>query len=205
MTKIAINTFMTLDGVAQAPGGPDEDTTDGFEHGGWQVPFSTEQLGEIIGPWHDTDGMLLGRRTYDIFAEYWPNVPADHEEAPIAKVLNEQPKYVASRTLDTLKWENSTLLGDDVVSAVENLKKQDLGVLAVVGSLDFAQTLIRHNLIDEFRLTIHPVVLGTGKRLFRDGSMPSALELVSSQTTDAGIVACVYRNTGAPEYGSFAL
>jgi dihydrofolate reductase len=206
MSTIAINTFLTLDGVAQAPGGPSEDTSDGFEHGGWQVPYFTEQLGEIIGPWHTSaDGLLLGRRTYDIFAGHWPHVPTDHEDAAMAKVINERRKYVASRTLDTVEWQNSTLLGDDVVDAVEALKKRDLGELVVVGSLDFAQTLIRHKLIDEYRLTIFPVVLGTGKRLFTDGGTPAGLELVSTQTTDAGVIACVYRAAGAPTYGTFAL
>ena len=206
MSKIAINTFLTLDGVAQAPGGPSEDTSDGFKHGGWQVPFFTEQLGEIIGPWHTSaDGLLLGRRTYDIFAAHWPHVPADHDDAEMAKIINEQPKYVASRTLDTVEWQNSTLLRDDAVEAVEDLKKQDLGELVVVGSIDFAQTLIRHGLIDEYRLTIFPVVVGTGKRLFDDGGAPAGLELVSSQTTDAGVIACVYRAAGAPTYGSYEL
>jgi dihydrofolate reductase len=206
VSTIAINTFMTLDGVAQAPGGPNEDHDGGFEHGGWQVPMFTEQLGDIIGPWHTgAGGLLLGRRTYEIFAAHWPNVPADHPDAGMAKILNETPKFVASRTLGTADWQNTTVLDGDVVAAVEELKKRDLGELQVIGSLDFAQTLIRHDLIDEYRLTVFPVVLGTGKRLFGDGTIPASLQLVSTQTTDAGVLACVYRPTGKPAYGSWEL
>jgi dihydrofolate reductase len=206
MSTIAINTFLTLDGVGQAPGGPDEDRDGGFEHGGWQAPHFTAQLGEIVGAWHTgSGGLLLGRRTYEIFAGYWPKVPADHESAPMAKILNEAPKFVASHTLKTLDWHNSTVLDDDVPAAVRELKSQDLGELLVIGSLEFAQTLIRHNLIDEYRLTVFPVVLGTGKRLFGDGAIPTGLKLVSSQTTDAGVIACIYHPDGKPTYGSHEL
>ena len=206
MSTIAINSFLTLDGVGQAPGGPDEDRDGGFEHGGWQVPHFTEQLGGIVGEWHSGfGGLLLGRRTYEIFAAHWPNVPADHDDAAMAKVLNEAPKFVASRTLDSADWDNSTLLDADVPAAVAELKERDLGELLVIGSLDLAQTLIRHDLVDEYRLTVFPVVLGTGKRLFGDGAVPSGLELVSTRTTDGGVVACVYRPVGKPAYGSFAL
>lgn len=201
MSTIAINMFLTLDGVAQAPGAPDEDRDGGFEHGGWQVPFFTQRLGaEIVGPWHENPGaLLLGRKTYEIFAGYWPHMGDD----PMAKILNEAPKYVASRTLTSVDWANSSLLGDDVVTAVTDLKTKDLGEIQVLGSVDLAQTLIRHRLIDEFRLTVFPVVLGTGKRLF-EGAVPTGLELVSTQTID-GVVACVYRPTGAPTYGTFGL
>ncbi|MET0235027.1 MAG: dihydrofolate reductase family protein [Kibdelosporangium sp.] len=206
MSTIAINTFLTLDGVGQAPGGPREDQDGGFEHGGWQAPYFTEQLGDIVGAWHlGAGGLLLGRRTYEIFAGFWPQVPADHENAAYAKVLNEVPKFVASRTLGSVGWHNSTLLGDDVPAAVAELKKQDLGELQVLGSLDLARTLIRHNLIDEYRLTVFPVVLGTGKRLFSTGTVPAGLELVSTQTTDAGVIGCVYRPAGKPTYGSYDL
>jgi dihydrofolate reductase len=205
MSTIAINTFMTLDGVAQAPGGSEEDRADGFEHGGWQAPFFTEQLGDIVGAWHQPGPLLLGRRTYDIFAGYWPHVPADHEAAGMATILNEAPKYVASRTHRSFDWANTTHLGDDVPAAVARLKERDLGEIKVLGSLDLAQTLIGHDLIDEYRLTVFPVVLGTGKRLFGAGAVPSGLKLVSSQTTDAGVVACVYRPVGKPTYGSYDL
>jgi dihydrofolate reductase len=203
MSTVIINTFLTLDGVAQAPGGPEEDRESGFTHGGWQVPFFTEQLGAIIGPWFANPGaMLLGRRTYDIFAGYWPHIAADHGDAPMAKILNETPKYVASRTVTSLEWENSHLLDANVPAAVAELKKQDLGEIHVHGSLDLARTLIQHDLVDEYRLTVFPVVLGTGKRLFGDGTVPGSLALVSAQTTDAGVVACVYRRAGEVRYGS---
>jgi dihydrofolate reductase len=206
MTTIAVHTFMTLDGIAQAPGGPNEDVDGGFPHGGWQVPYFTEQSGEIIARWQpQADGLLLGRKTYDIFAAHWPNVPADHEHAHIAKVLNSVPKFVASRTVSSLAWENSTLLGADVPAAVAELKRRDLGELQVIGSLDLAQTLIRHNLVDEYRLLVYPLVLGTGKRLFEPGTLPVGLSLVSTETTDNGVMANVYRPAGDVSYGSFAL
>ena len=204
MSTLAINMFLTLDGVAQAPGGPDEDRDSGFEHGGWQVPHFTEQLGtEVIGPWYANPGaLLLGRKTYEIFAGYWPNIAPDHPNHPMAKILNDVPKFVASRTLTSADWSGSTVLDGDVVTAVTELKSRDLGEIQVIGSLGLAQTLIRHGLVDEYRLTIFPVVLGTGKRLFGDGAVPSGLKLVSSQTTDGGVIAAVYRPTGAPEYGA---
>lgn len=206
MSTIAINTFLTLDGVAQAPGGPDEDRDAGFEHGGWQVPHFTPQLGEeIVGPWHANPGaLLLGRKTYEIFAGFWPHVGEDHDDYPMAKILNEAPKFVASHTLTSADWHNTTVLDGDVVAAVRALKAKDIGEIQVIGSIDLARTLIRHRLIDEFRLTVFPVVLGTGKRLF-DGVVPTGLELVSTRTTDAGVVACVYRQKGVPEYGSYSL
>lgn len=206
MSTIAIYTFMTLDGVAQSPGMPEEDPSNGFTHGGWQAPLFTEELGAIIGSWHaSANGLLLGRRTYEILGAHWPTVPADHEHAPFAKILNETPKYVASTTLEAPGWGPSTVLDGDVVAAVTALKEQDLGELLVIGSLDFAQTLIRHNLIDEYRLAVFPVVLGTGKKLFGGGTVPAGLTLVSSQTTGAGVFTGVYRPTGAPVFGTHAL
>ncbi|MEV4314064.1 dihydrofolate reductase family protein [Actinocrispum sp. NPDC049592] len=206
MSTIVINTFVTLDGVAQAPGGPEEDRTGGFELGGWTVPLFTEQVGALIGPWHTGAGaLLLGRRTYDIFASHWPKVPADHEEAPMAEILTSTPKFVASRGSASLDWENSTQLAGDLPTAVAELKEQDLGEIQVLGSLDLAQTLIRHDLIDEYRLAVFPVVLGSGKRLFGDGAIPSGLELVSTQATDSGVVGMVYRRSGKPTFGSFML
>ncbi|HEX6354822.1 dihydrofolate reductase family protein [Actinophytocola sp.] len=203
MGTLVINTFLTLDGVAQAPGAPDEDGSNDFTHGGWQVPLFTDQVGEIVGRWQQLDGgLLLGRKTYDIFAAHWPHIADDHEHAEIARSLNAAPKYVASRTVTSLAWQNSTLLGADVPAEVAALKeKQDLHV---IGSLDLAQTLIRHDLIDEYRLMVFPVVLGTGKRLFADGAVPATLELVSTETTDKGVIASVYRSAGKVSYGSFA-
>jgi dihydrofolate reductase len=206
MTTIVLHTFLTLDGVAQAPGTPDEDRDGGFPHGGWQVPYFTERQRELVTQWQQgAGGLLLGRRTYDLFAGHWPNVPDDHAHAEIARMLNAAPKYVASRTLTSLTWQNSTLLDADVPTAVGKLKEQDLGELQVIGSLNLAQTLIRHNLVDEYRLMTYPVLLGTGKRLFADGTVPTGLALVSTETTTAGVTASVYRPAGAVTYGSFGL
>jgi len=206
MSTIIVNTFLTLDGVAQAPGGPDEDREHTFEHGGWQVPYFSEQLGEIVGPWFAKPGaLLLGRKTYEIFNAHWPHVGADHADADMAAILNAAPKFVASRTLSSVDWANSTLLSDDVPTAVKDLKSRDLGEIHVHGSIGLVQTLMRHDLVDEYRLTVFPVVLGTGKRLFGDGTVPAGLELVSAQSTDAGVVACVYRPAGAPSYGAYTL
>lgn len=205
MSTIAINMFLTLDGVAQAPGATDEDLDGGFAHGGWQVPFFTEQLGEIVGEWHTgAGGFLLGRRTYELFAGHWPHVPADHEHAGMAKIINGTPRYVASRTLTESDWAGTTFL-PDAVAAVKQLKARDLGQLVVIGSVGLAQALIANDLVDEYRLTTFPVVLGTGKRLFGGGTVPAGLRLVSSRTTDGGVIAAVYRPVGAPRYGSFAL
>jgi dihydrofolate reductase len=206
MSTIAINMFMTLDGVAQAPGEPEEDRSGAFPHGGWQVPYFTEEHGEIVSRWQQrAGGLLLGRRTYDIFAAHWPHVPADHEHADFAAVLNGLPKFVASRTLASADWQNTTVLDGDVPTAVAELKRRDLGELLVIGSLDLAQTLIRHDLVDEYRLLVYPVLLGTGKRLFAGGTVPAGLALVSTETTANGVTASVYRPAGPVSYGSFAL
>lgn len=203
MSTIIINMFLTLDGVAQAPGAPDEDLDSGFEHGGWQVPFFTDEQGEFVN--RPAGGLLLGRRTYDIFAAHWPNVPADHEHAEIARTFNAMPKYVASRSATSLSWQNSSVLPGDVPTAVAALKEQDLGELHVIGSLDLAQTLIRCGLVDEYRLLVYPLLLGTGKRLFAEGTVPAGLSLVSVEAVGGGVVASVYRTGGAVSYGSFAL
>jgi dihydrofolate reductase len=206
MSTVIINMFLTLDGVAQAPGAPEEDRSGGFEHGGWQVPFFTEEQGELVSRWQQpAGGLLLGRRTYDIFAAHWPNVPADHEHAGVAAVLNAMPKYVASRSVTSLSWQNSSLLSGDVPTAVAALKEQDLGELHVIGSLDLAQTLIRADLVDEYRLLVYPLLLGTGKRLFAEGTVPAGLSLVSTETVGKGVTASVYRRAGAVSHGSFAL
>lgn len=204
MSTIAITTYLSLDGVAQAPGTPDEDRDGGFAHGGWQVPYFSAEQGELVGRWlGQAGGLLLGRRTYDGFAGHWPHVPADHEHAGFAEVLNSLPKYVASRGRPVLSWRNSTLLGPDVVAAVAELKAQDLGELQVIGSLDFAQTLMAHDLVDEYRLLVYPLVLGSGKRLFAGGTR--GLSLVSTEAVGNGVTASVYRPAGAVTHGSFAL
>ncbi|WP_405759617.1 dihydrofolate reductase family protein [Streptomyces sp. NBC_01420] len=201
MRKIIVSTFLTLDGVMQAPGGPDEDPESGFPHGGWQKPTSDEEVGEAISGWYeDTDAMLLGRKTYDIFAGYWPT--ADPAE-PFTERMNGMHKYVASRTLTSVDWQNSTLLTGDTAEAVRRLKETEGRNINVVGSGDLAQTLMRENLVDEYRLTIHPVILGSGKRLFADGTVPTALEPVSVTGTKGGTVLAVYRTTGKPTYDSY--
>ncbi|MER5732021.1 dihydrofolate reductase family protein [Streptomyces sp. NPDC002138] len=201
MRKIIVCTFLTLDGVMQAPGGPDEDAASGFEHGGWQKAVSDEEVGAGIADWYrHSDAMLLGRKTYEIFASYWPRAdPAN----PFTDRMNSTRKYVASRTLTSVEWQNSTLLEGDVVDAVRTLKASDGGNINVVGSGDLAQTLMRHDLVDEYRLTIHPVIIGTGKRLFADGAIPSALEPVSVSTTKGGTVLGIYRPSGKPGYDSY--
>ncbi|HEY7597191.1 MAG TPA: dihydrofolate reductase family protein [Actinophytocola sp.] len=205
MSTIVVDTFLTLDGVMQAPGGQEEDPESGFTHGGWQGQFFDDETGEFVGKGiAKTEGLLLGRKTYDIFAGFWPHVPDDHPDAQIARKFDAIPKYVASRTLKSVEWQNSMLLGDDVPGAVVKLKEQPGGEIHVIGSGDLAQTLIRHGLVDEYRLIIYPLVLGTGKRLFADGVVPTGLELVESHATPGGAVICVYRPGGKLTYSSMA-
>jgi dihydrofolate reductase len=200
--KLVVGTFLSLDGVMQAPGGPDEDRDGGFDLGGWLVPYADEDMGNfMVDSITNTDALLLGRKTYEIFAAHWPNVTDEND--PIAAALNTKPKYVASRTLDGVEWNNSTLLKGDVAEAVAELKGRPGGVLQVQGSSELAQTLIRHDLVDEYRLLVYPVVLGKGKRLFREGNPPSALRLVDTKTTSTGVAVHTYQSAGKPEFGSF--
>jgi dihydrofolate reductase len=192
MRKVIVNEFMSLDGVVQAPGGADEDTTGGFKHGGWHLRFFDELaqqrvLEGIVG----AGGFLLGRRTYEIFAAYWPNAP--EEEQVIAEPLNTKPKYVASTTLTgPLEWQNSTVLEGGVADAVAALKQDDDADLHVIGSTQLVQTLIEHELADEFRLMIDPLVLGGGKRLFPDDGALRPLRLVDSEVTTTGAILATY-------------
>jgi dihydrofolate reductase len=203
--KLTVNTFQTLDGVMQAPGGPQEDPSNGFEHGGWLVPHADPEMGAFVDEsFGSAEAFLLGRRTYEIFAAHWPKVTDDD---PVPRKLNALPKYVASRTLreDDLDWAGSSLLGDDVPAAVAELKERPGGELQVHGSAGLIQTLLREGLVDELRLLTFPVVLGTGKRLFGDGAVPAGVRLTESRTTSAGTVIAVYAFEGRPSYGSFAL
>lgn len=204
MAKLTLTAFLTLDGVVQAPGGPREDREGGFEHGGWVVPYADEDMGRFIdGAFRSATGFLLGRRTYQIFAAHWPRVT--DEADPVASRLNNLPKYVASRTLEKVEWNNSTLLGEDVPREVAALKERLDGELQIHGSGNLAQSLMAHGLIDEYRLLVYPVLLGTGKRLFTDGIAPAALELTDTRTTGTGVAVHTYRTVGKPGYGSFAL
>jgi dihydrofolate reductase len=201
MRRINVCTFLTLDGVMQAPGGPDEDPESGFEHGGWQKQVSDEEVGAAVGSWYEgADAMLLGRKTYEIFASYWPTADPDN---PFTARMNGMRKYVASRTLTSLEWQNSTLLEGDTVDAVRKLKATDGADINVVGSGDLAQTLMRHGLVDEYRLTVHPVIIGSGKRLFASGAIPTALDPVSVTATKGGTVIAVLRPNGTPAYDSY--
>lgn len=201
MRKLFVGTFLTLDGVMQAPGGPDEDPESGFEHGGWQAPVFDDEVGEAVGRWFDeADALLLGRKTYEIFAGYWPSAPPDN---PFTAKINDVQKYVASRTLQTVEWQNTTLLPGDAADAVRELKETDGGDINVSGSGNLIQTLMRHDLVDEYRLIVHPVILGTGKRLFDNGAVPTSLAPVACRTTSTGNVIAVYRPAGKPSYGTF--
>jgi dihydrofolate reductase len=192
MRKVIVNEFMSLDGIVQAPGGEDEDTTGGFEHGGWHMRYMDEPAQKrVLEGIVEAGGFILGRRTYEIFAAYWPNAP--EEEQVIAEPLNTKPKYVASRTLsDPLEWQNSTVLQGDVREAVTALKQEDGADLHVIGSTELVQTLIEHDLVDEFRMMIDPVVLGGGKRIFRDDRALRPLRLVDSLVTTTGAIFATY-------------
>jgi dihydrofolate reductase len=194
---LAVNTFMSLDGVMQAPGGPDEDPTGGFELGGWGASyFDDEMLGQVAesAPYE----LLLGRGTYEIFAAHWP-----YDEGPIADQLNGTRKHVASTTLEGVDWNNSTLIRGDVADYVRKLKSQDGPEIQVHGSPGLIQTLLAHDLIDEYRLWIFPVVIGTGKRFFGDGTIPAGLKLVDSKVSKTGVTINTYQRAGDVKSGSF--
>jgi len=204
MRRIIFASFTSLDGIMQAPGGPQEDPTGGFGFGGWTAPHFDPELGgamgEIFGRPFD---LLLGRKTYDIFAAHWPYVTDPND--PIAGTFNRITKYVASRSRPKLTWQNSRLLGDDVIAALKQLKGEDGADLLVQGSSDFLQTLWKSGLVDEFSVLIFPLVLGKGKRLFGDGAMPSGLKLVKSRVFPTGVIVANYVPDGAVKTGSFAL
>jgi dihydrofolate reductase len=192
MSKVVVFTSLTLDGVMQAPGRPDEDRRGGFGHGGWATPYADPVLGSVAGESMATTGALLfGRRTYEDFYAYWPHQP---EPNPFTAVLNNTRKYVASRTLEEpLRWRNSTLLKGDAAEAVAALREQPGKDVVVLGSGVLVQSLMRRDLVDEYVLLIHPLVLGTGRRLFAEGSPTAALRLVDTKTTTTGVVVATYR------------
>jgi dihydrofolate reductase len=201
MRKLIVGTFVSLDGVMQGPGSPDEDRENGFAHGGWLPPYLDEQAGRTVTGWTvEAGAVLLGRKTYQIFAAYWPNVT--DEQDPVATKLNSVQKYVASRTLDTVEWNNSTLLEGDAADAVAQLKRGEGGDIHVTGSGDLIQTLLRNDLVDEIRLLIFPVLIGSGKRLFAGGTIPRALRLVNATTTDSGVAIHTYERVGELAQGS---
>ncbi|HEY8324449.1 MAG TPA: dihydrofolate reductase family protein [Ktedonobacterales bacterium] len=191
MASIIVNTSVTLDGVMQAPARPDEDERDGFTHGGWAVPYSDAVMMQKAAEGGATSGaLLLGRRTYEDFFAVWPNRP----DSPFSAILTNTPKYVASTTLsEPLPWANSTLLKGDAAEAVAELRRQLGKDIVILGSGDLVQSLMRRNLIDEFRLLIHPLVLGSGRRLFPDGAPHTALRLISTTTTTTGVVIATYQ------------
>jgi dihydrofolate reductase len=192
MRKVIVNEFLSLDGVAQAPGGADEDTSGGFEHGGWHMQYLDPTFEKWVTPGiTDAGAFLLGRRTYEIFAGYWPNAP--EEEQVIAEPLNTKPKHVASRTLtEPLEWQNSTVLQGEVPDAVAGLKQEERGDILVIGSTELVQTLIEHGLVDEFRLMVDPLLLGGGKRIFPGDGALRPLRLVDHEVTSTGAIIATY-------------
>ncbi|MEU0955561.1 dihydrofolate reductase family protein [Streptomyces niveus] len=206
MRKLMVTTFVSLDGVMQGPGGADEDRDGGFEHGGWSVPhFGADLIERMTTVVRRADALLLGRRTYDIFAATWPLAEADD---PIGSKMNGVRKYVASRTLDTVSWQNSTLLTGDVAEAVRALKQESGdgddggGEIQVHGSGDLIQTLIEHDLVDEFHVVVFPVLVGSGKRLFGRGTVPAGLKLLDTARSDSGVVISTYARAGELGYGA---
>src|SRR4029079_3597774 len=200
MRKLIASTFTSLDGVMQAPGAPDEDPTENFALGGWTFAFWDEDMDLSAAGFDGKDReLVLGRKTYEIFAKYWPQQPADNA---VAKTFNAAKKHVASRTLESLHWNNSSLLGGDVVAAMTALKRQPGRDLQIIGSGNLIQTLQAASLIDEYNVWTYPVVLGGGKRLFEKGARPGALRLVASIVSNAGVVMCTYVPAGDISLGT---
>lgn len=202
MRKVVAATFVSLDGVMQAPGGPEEDIAGGFEHGGWTFPYFDDIVGEVMGEaFTNSFDLLLGRKTYDIFASHWPALVGD----PMADVFNACTKYVATRSDTDFTWQNTVALRGDVAAEVERLKAGEGRQLMIQGSSELIQTLLAQDLIDDFTLLIFPVLLGKGKRLFGDGVTPGAMKLVSSKSSGTGVVIARYVKDGPVQTGSFAL
>ena len=200
LRKLIVLSFVTLDGVMQAPGGPNEDTSGGFKHGGWTVGYWDDTIGKVMGTqMEEPFDLLLGRKTYEIFAAYWPHA----KNELLADKLDEAKKYVVSTTLSKLKWNNSILITGDAVDEIKKLKKQDGPEIQVHGSSNLIQTLLKNDLVDEFRLKIFPVTIGTGKRLFGDGTMPASFKLLESKISTTGVIVASYVRDGEIKTGSF--
>jgi dihydrofolate reductase len=199
--QLTVTTFLSVDGVYQGPGGPEEDRRDGFDRGGWLVPHFDEATGQFIDEvFREVDAFLLGRYTYEIFAASWPNVTDPNDK--VAKSLNTLPKYVASSTLTDPQWTNTTVLDGDLVSAVRELKERDGRQLQVHGSGRLVQFLVANDLVDRLNLLVFPVIVGAGRRLFPDSGIATGLALEESRTTPSGVAISVYRPSGRPEFGS---
>jgi dihydrofolate reductase len=199
--QLTVTTFLSVDGVYQGPGGPEEDRRDGFDRGGWLVPHFDEATGQFMDEvFREVDAFLLGRRTYEIFAASWPNA-TDPNDA-VAKALNTLPKYVASSTLTNPEWANTTVLEGDLASAVRSLKERDGSELQVHGSGKLVQFLLANDLVDRLNLLVFPVIVGAGRRLFPDRGIATGLALEESRSTPSGVAISVYRPSGRPEFGS---
>ncbi|MGW6027834.1 dihydrofolate reductase family protein [Streptomyces sp. NPDC055099] len=198
--RLVLQEFLSLDGVYQGPGAPDEDTSDGFTRGGWFVPHLDEEFERLAGTWlGQADAFLFGRRTYLNFARDWPKMT----EHPSAAILNGLPKYVASHSLTTAEWDPTTILSGDIPAQVAELKRQPGRELQIHGSGRLGQSLLAAGLVDELRLAIAPVIVGTGRRLLPDGGAPVGLRLLSNETTPGGLAIQVYEAAGRPEYGTY--
>jgi dihydrofolate reductase len=203
MRKIIVLSFISLDGVMQAPGGPEEDTSGGFRFGGWTVHYFDDFLGRVMmKQMGEPFDLLLGRKTYELFAAYWPHASA--VDQPIAPALNNARKYVVSRTLKKLDWENSQVIRGDLPAEIRKLKAQDGPPLQVHGSGNLVQTLMKHDLVDEFWLKIFPITLGPGKRLFAEGTIPAAFRLLGCEASPSGVIVASYVRAGDIRTGSFA-
>lgn len=202
MRKLIVLSFITLDGVMQAPGGPEEDTTGGFKYGGWIAGYWDDFLGNVMAEqMAKSFDLLLGRKTYEIFAAYWPYV---EDTDPIAEKFNSAKKYVVSTTLRELEWNNSTLINGNVVKEIKKLKEQNRPELQVYGSSNLIQTLLKHDLVDAYLLKIFPITLGTGKRLFGEGTIPAGFKLVESKASTTGVIVANYERAGEVKTGLIA-
>jgi dihydrofolate reductase len=202
LRKLTVLTFVTLDGVMQAPGGPGEDTSGGFKHGGWTVGYWDDFMGKVMDEqMAEPFDLLLGRKTYEIFAAYWPH--AKNQDQPLADKLNNAKKYVVSTTLNKLDWKNSTLIKGNIADEIKKLKEQDGPEIQVHGSSNLIQTLMKNDLVDEFRLKIFPATIGTGKRLFGDGTIPASFKLLESKISTTGVIVATYVRDGEIKTGSF--